>query len=99
MIQAQKFLGIAGLRSKENFDKGYITKLAKSAIIYYIKLTPKAKNLTTDDQYKTEYGKWFTKCMNGNSMFLMEAQDRKSLTDVISKIIEIETGKFIKKPE
>ena len=89
----------AGLRSKENFNKGYITKLAKSAIIYYIKLTPKAKNLTTDDQYKTEYGKWFTKCMNGNSMFLMEAQDRKSLTDVISKIIEIETGKFIKKPE
>ena len=89
----------AGLRSKENFDKGYITKLAKSAIIYYIKLTPKAKNLTTDDQYKTEYGKWFTKCMNGNSMFLMEAQDRKSLTDVITKIIDIETGKFIKKPE
>ena len=32
-------------------------------------------------------------------MFLMEAKDRKSLTDVISKIIEIETGKFIKKPE
>ena len=29
----------------------------------------------------------------------MEAKDRKSLTDVISKIIEIETGKFIKKPE
>ena len=56
-------------------------------------------NLTTNDQYEAEFGKWFTKCMNGNSMFLMEAKDRKSLTDVISKIIEIETGKFIKKPE
>ena len=88
-----------GLRSKENFDNGYLTKLAKSAIIYYIKLTPNASNLTTDAQYEAEYGKWFTKCMNGNSMFLMEAQDRKSLTDVIRKIIEIETGKFIKKPE
>ena len=88
-----------GLRSKENFDNGYLTKLAKSAIIYYIKLTPNASNLTTDAQYEAEYGKWFTKCMNGNSMFLMEAQDRKSLTDVITKIIDIETGKFIKKPE
>jgi len=37
--------------------------------------------------------------MNGNSMFLMEARDRKSLTDVIHKIIDLETGKFIKKPE
>ena len=89
----------AGLRSKDNFDNGYITKLAKSAIIYYIKLTPNAGNLTTNDQYEAEFGKWFTKCMNGNSMFLMEARDRKSLTDVISKIIEIETGKFIKKTE
>ena len=89
----------AGLRSEENFKKGYIAKLAKSAIIYYIKLTPNASNLTTDADYEAEYGKWFTKCMNGNSMFLMEAKDRKSLTDVISKIIEIETGKFIKKPE
>ncbi|WP_334327261.1 hypothetical protein [Gilliamella apicola] len=88
-----------GLRSEDNFKKGYITKLAKSAIIYYIKLTPNASNLKTDAQYEAEYGKWFTKCMNGNSMFLMEAKDRKSLTDVISKIIEIETGKFIKKPE
>ena len=88
-----------GLRSKENFDNGYLTKLAKSAIIYYIKLTPNASNLTTDAQYEAEYGKWFTKCMNGNSMFLMEARDRKSLTDVIHKIIDLETGKFIKKPE
>ena len=88
-----------GLRSKENFDNGYLTKVAKSAIIYYIKLTPNASNLTTDAQYEAEYGKWFTKCMNGNSMFLMEARDRKSLTDVIHKIIDLETGKFIKKPE
>jgi len=35
--------------------------------------------------------------MNGNPMFLMEAKDRKSLTEVINKVIEIETGKFIKK--
>lgn len=86
-----------GLRSKQNFDRGYTTKLAKSAIIYYIKLNPNASNLTTNAQYEAEYGKWFTKCMNGNPMFLMEAKDRKSLTEVINKVIEIETGKFIKK--
>ncbi|MCX8664802.1 hypothetical protein J3U11_05230 [Gilliamella sp. B2840] len=87
----------SGLRDKKNFDKGYLTNQAKSAIIYYIKLNPNASNLTTDAQYEAEFGKWFTKCMNGNPIFLMEAKDRKSLTAVISKVIGIETGKFIKK--
>lgn len=87
----------AGLRDKQNFDRGYIKSLAKSAIIYYIKLNPNASNLTTDAEYEAEFGKWFTKCMNGNPIFLMEAKDKKSLTDVINKVIEIETGKFIKK--
>ena len=35
--------------------------------------------------------------MNSNPIFLMEANDKKSLTEVINKVIEIETGKFIKK--
>ena len=86
-----------GLRDKQNFDRGYIKNQAKSAIIYYIKLNPEASNLKTDSEYEAQFGKWFTKCMNGNPMFLMEARDKNSLTDVINKVIEIETGKFIKK--
>lgn len=87
----------AGLRSEQNQNAGYIINAAKSAIIYYIKLNPNASNLTNDADYENEYGKWFTQCMNGNRMFLKEAQDRISLYDVINKIIEVETGKFIKK--
>ena len=87
----------AGLRDKQNFDRGYIKNLAKSAIIYYIKLNPNASNLTSNAQYEAEFGKWFTECMNSNPIFLMEANDKKSLTEVINKVIEIETGKFIKK--
>ena len=88
----------AGLKSKQNQDAGYIVNAAKSAIIYYIKLNPAARYLTNDAEYKKEYGKWFTRCMNGNKMFIKEAMDKKSLFDVIDKIIgEVETGKFIKK--
>jgi tight adherence protein G len=84
-----------GLTSVANQKNNYIARAAKSASIYYIKLDPNARHLTTDTEYKQVYGKWFTKCMNGNKQFLFDALDYQSLFDAISKILEVETGNFI----
>ncbi|OCG77236.1 hypothetical protein A9G42_01035 [Gilliamella sp. Nev6-6] len=88
-----------GLTSKEYYTSGYIEKPANTAAIYYIKLDPNASNLTTDEQYESMYGKWFTNCMKKNKNYLFEAQDYQSLFDAINRIIEVETGNFINKSE
>ncbi|MFQ0994476.1 hypothetical protein ACGH6Q_05540 [Gilliamella sp. BG2] len=88
-----------GLTSADNENKGYIEKAANTATIHYIKLDPKAANLTTDEQYEEVYGKWFTKCMNGNREYLHEAQDYQSLFDTMAKIIQTETGNFVNRDE
>jgi tight adherence protein G len=88
-----------GFTSEDNKNKGYIEKAANTATIHYIKLDPNAANLTTDEQYKEVYGKWFTNCMNGNKEYLHEAQDYQSLFDTMIKIIQTETGSFVNKDE
>lgn len=88
-----------GLTSATNKNNGYIEKAANTATIHYIKLDPNAANLTTDEQYEQVYGKWFTKCMNGNREYLHEAQDYQSLFDTMVKIIQTETGNFVNKDE
>lgn len=88
-----------GLTSATNKNNGYIKKVANTATIHYIKLDPNATNLTTDEQYKQVYGKWFTNCMNGNREYLHEVQDYQSLFDTMVKIIQTETGNFVNKDE
>lgn len=86
-----------GLTSLDNKNRGYIDSAAKTATIHYIKLDPTAVNLTTDGDYETVYGKWFTKCMNGNKQYLHEVRDYQSLYDTMEKIILTETGNFVNK--
>ncbi|NUF48521.1 TadE/TadG family type IV pilus assembly protein [Gilliamella sp. ESL0250] len=89
----------SGLTSSDNRDKGLIARVAKTAAIHYIMLNPEANNLSTDAQYEAIYGKWFTKCMNGNVQYLHEAQDYQTLLDTMTKIIQTETGNFVIKDE
>ncbi|MCO6544836.1 MAG: hypothetical protein J6583_10875 [Gilliamella sp.] len=89
----------SGLTSSDNKEKGYIDEVASNAVIHYVKLSPKAANLKTDDEYKKVYGKWFTNCMKGNKQYLHEAQDYQTLYDALTRIIQTETGKFINKSE
>ncbi|SCB80827.1 TadE/TadG family type IV pilus assembly protein [Gilliamella intestini] len=83
----------SGLTSLDNQKNGYINRAAKTAMIHYIKLDPQAGNSTD------AYGKWFTKCMNGNKKYVHEANDYKTLFDTVEKIIQTETGNFINKGE
>lgn len=86
-----------GLTSLANQKQGYIDKVAKSAVIHYIRLDPNASNLTTDSDYQAVYGSWYTQCMNNDKQFLHVATDYQSLLDAMRKIVISETGSFINK--
>ncbi|WP_392552777.1 hypothetical protein RHO14_02620 [Orbus wheelerorum] len=85
-----------GLTSSIFEQQGYIDKVANSAAIYYIKLSPQKSSLTTDAEYEAEFGKWFTKCMNKDKQYLYIATDYQSLFNITNYIIQSETGVFIK---
>ncbi|MWN89511.1 hypothetical protein GQ597_02120 [Gilliamella sp. Pra-s65] len=87
----------SGLTSLDNKNRGYIDMPAETATIHYIKIDPRARNLTTNSEYEAAYGKWFTKCMNENKQYLHEVQDYQSLYDTMEKIILSETGNFVNK--
>lgn len=86
-----------GLKSKKNESDGYITKAANSAVIYYIKLSPKVKGITTDEEYDREFGYWYSKCVHKEKAFLKEAQDKQTLYDTMKEIFRVESGIFINK--